>query len=54
LDVEAKNFIQKQIVDYLGTVIIISHDQEFLNDVTTDTILLDAVKKITRLLPWKL
>ena len=38
LDLETVIFLQNFLKDYEGTIVIVSHDREFLNEVTTDTI----------------
>lgn len=42
LDVETLELLESQLVDFQGTVIVISHDREFLDNVVTDTVFLDG------------
>ena len=39
LDVETLELLEEQLSEFKGTVIVISHDREFLDNVVTDTIL---------------
>ncbi len=41
LDKESKNYVINYLKDYNGTVLVISHDVDFLNQVTTKTLFLD-------------
>ncbi|MDX1755619.1 MAG: ATP-binding cassette domain-containing protein [Marinobacter sp.] len=42
LDVETLELLESQLVSFNGTVLIISHDREFLDNVVADTIVLDG------------
>ncbi|MBS3804055.1 MAG: ATP-binding cassette domain-containing protein, partial [Oleiphilaceae bacterium] len=42
LDVETLELLESQLVLFKGTVIVISHDREFLDNVVTDTLFLDG------------
>lgn len=42
LDVETLELLESQLVAFNGTVLIISHDREFLDNVVADTIVLDG------------
>lgn len=42
LDVETLELLESQLVSFNGTVLIISHDREFLDNVVADTIILDG------------
>ncbi|MEX2475183.1 ATP-binding cassette domain-containing protein [Marinobacter sp.] len=42
LDVETLELLEAQLVEFKGTVIVISHDREFLDNVVTDTMFLDG------------
>ncbi|MFL1452946.1 ATP-binding cassette domain-containing protein [Marinobacter sp. GN3S48] len=42
LDVETLELLEAQLVEFKGTVLVISHDREFLDNVVTDTIFLDG------------
>lgn len=48
LDVETKSFVTNYLKNYKGMVLIISHDIDFLNQITTKTLLIDkSTHKIT-------
>lgn len=49
MDVESKEFITNFLKKYKGTVLVISHDVEFLDNVTTKTLFLDKRIKQMRL-----
>ncbi|WP_404363087.1 ATP-binding cassette domain-containing protein [Marinobacter sp.] len=42
LDVETLELLESQLVLFQGTVVVISHDREFLDNVVTDTLFLDG------------
>ncbi|WP_372963938.1 ATP-binding cassette domain-containing protein [Marinobacter sp.] len=42
LDVETLELLEEQLSEFKGTVIVISHDREFLDNVVTDIIFLDG------------
>ncbi|MDX1634299.1 MAG: ATP-binding cassette domain-containing protein, partial [Marinobacter sp.] len=42
LDVETLELLESQLVEFKGTVLVISHDREFLDNVVTDTLFLDG------------
>jgi ABC transport system ATP-binding/permease protein len=42
LDVETLELLESLLVDYAGTVLLVSHDRAFLNDVVTSTLAIDA------------
>ncbi|BES71193.1 ATP-binding cassette domain-containing protein [Marinobacter nanhaiticus D15-8W] len=46
LDVETLELLESQLVEFSGTVIVISHDREFLDNVVTDTLFLDGSGKV--------
>lgn len=46
LDVETLELLEEQLSEFRGTVILISHDREFLDNVVTDTIFLDGSGKV--------
>ena len=43
LDIETLELLQEMLADYDGTVLIVSHDRDFLDRVVTSTIVLDGV-----------
>lgn len=44
LDIESLDFLEELIIDYKGTILIVSHDRYFLDKVVTKTILLENGK----------
>ncbi len=42
LDAETVDVLEELLVDYTGTVLLVSHDREFLNRVVTSTMVLDG------------
>ncbi|MFC4258925.1 ATP-binding cassette domain-containing protein [Marinobacter lacisalsi] len=42
LDVETLELLEARLVEFAGTVIVISHDREFLDNIATDTVFLDG------------
>ncbi|WP_422930432.1 ATP-binding cassette domain-containing protein [Singulisphaera sp. PoT] len=42
LDMETLELLESLLVDYQGTVLLVSHDRAFLNDVVTSTLAIDA------------
>ena len=42
LDVETLELLESLLVDYQGTVLLVSHDRAFLNNVVTSTLAIDA------------
>ncbi len=46
LDIETLELLEELIIEYSGTVIVVSHDREFLNRVVTSTVVLDGKGKI--------
>jgi ATP-binding cassette subfamily F protein uup len=46
LDVETLELLEARLVEFAGTVIVISHDREFLDNVVTDTVFLDGSGKV--------
>lgn len=43
LDVESKNYVMNYLKNYRGTILVISHDISFLNEVTDKTLYLDKL-----------
>ena len=46
LDIETLELLEGLIVDYQGTVLLVSHDRAFLNDVVTSTLAIDAEGRV--------
>lgn len=46
LDVETLELLEEQLAEFKGTVIVISHDREFLDNVVTETLFLDGSGKV--------
>jgi len=46
LDVETLELLEEQLSEFKGTVIVISHDREFLDNVVTDIIFLDGSSSV--------
>lgn len=44
LDIESKNWLENFLLDYLGTIIVVSHDRHFLNTVCTHIVDIDYGK----------
>jgi len=44
--VETLELLEEQLAEFQGTVIVISHDREFLDNVVTDTVFLDGSGKV--------
>lgn len=44
LDLEAINWLEEFLINYAGTVIVVSHDRHFLNQVCTHTVDIDYTK----------
>jgi ATP-binding cassette subfamily F protein uup len=42
LDVETLELLEEMLISYTGTVIIVSHDRSFINNITTSTIVMEA------------
>ncbi|MDA8125271.1 MAG: ATP-binding cassette domain-containing protein [Deltaproteobacteria bacterium] len=42
LDVEALELLEAMLIDYTGTVLLVSHDRTFLNDVATSTLVFEG------------
>lgn len=46
LDMETLELLEELLVDYTGTVLLVSHDRAFLNDVVTSTFVLEGEGRI--------
>ena len=46
LDVETLELLESLLVEYQGTVLLVSHDRAFLNDVVTSTLAIEADGKV--------
>ncbi|KEF32561.1 ATPase components of ABC transporters with duplicated ATPase domains [Marinobacter nitratireducens] len=46
LDVETLELLEEQLSEFKGTVIVISHDREFLDNVVTETLFLDGTGRV--------
>ncbi|WP_100640266.1 ATP-binding cassette domain-containing protein [Marinobacter salexigens] len=46
LDVETLELLEEQLSEFAGTVIVISHDREFLDNVVTETVFLDGSGRV--------
>jgi ABC transport system ATP-binding/permease protein len=46
LDLETLELLEDQLVDYPGTLLLVSHDRTFLNNVVTSTLVLEGGGKI--------
>ncbi len=42
LDIETLEVLEKRLCDYAGTLIVVSHDREFLDNVVTSTVVFEA------------
>lgn len=45
LDIEAMEWLEKFLINYNGTIVVVSHDRYFLDEVTTKTILIENGKE---------
>lgn len=46
LDVDTLELLESQLVNFAGTVVVISHDRDFLDNVVTSTLFLDGSGKV--------
>jgi len=42
LDVETLELLEELLLDYSGTLLLVSHDRTFLNNVVTSTIVMEV------------
>ena len=47
LDVETLELLEDMLIDYPGTILLVSHDRAFLNNVVTSTLVLEGDGKVT-------
>ncbi len=47
LDIETQELLEELLLDYKGTVLLVSHDRSFLNNVVTSTIVLEGKGEIS-------
>ncbi len=47
LDMETLELLEEQLLDYTGTILLVSHDRSFLNNVVTSTLVFEAGGVIT-------
>ena len=52
LDMETLEVLEQRLTDYSGTLIIVSHDREFLDNVVTSTIVFRGKRRIARVRRW--
>lgn len=48
LDAETLDMLEERLVEYTGTLLVVSHDREFLNNVVTSTIVFEVAADGTR------
>jgi len=46
LDIETQELLEELLMDYSGTLIIVSHDRSFLNNVATSTMVMEGMGEI--------
>jgi len=46
LDIETLEVLEKRLCDYSGTLLVVSHDREFLDNVVTSTVVFEADGKV--------
>ena len=46
LDIETLELLEEMLIDYPGTVLVVSHDRAFLNNVVTSTLVLEGNGKV--------
>jgi ATP-binding cassette subfamily F protein uup len=46
LDIETMELLENLLVDYPGTLLLVSHDREFLNNVVTSTLVLEGEGRV--------
>jgi ABC transport system ATP-binding/permease protein len=46
LDIETLELLESLLIDYAGTLLLVSHDREFLNNVVTSTLVLEGAGRV--------
>jgi len=46
LDIETLELLEERLLEYSGTILLVSHDREFLNNVVTSTIVFEEGQKV--------
>ncbi|MBW8015524.1 MAG: ATP-binding cassette domain-containing protein [Planctomycetes bacterium] len=46
LDIETLDLLEELLLDFKGTVLMVSHDREFINNVVTSTLVLEGMGKV--------
>jgi len=46
LDVETLELLEEQLIEYKGTLLLVSHDREFLNNIVTSTLVLEGQGRV--------
>ena len=47
LDIETLDLLEELLMDYPGTVLLVSHDRSFINDVVTSTLVLEGNGRVS-------
>ncbi len=47
LDIETLELLEERLLDYSGTILLVSHDREFLNNVVTSTLVFESDEVLT-------
>jgi len=47
LDMETLDLLEERLMDYTGTILLVSHDREFLNGVVTSTLVFEEKGRVT-------
>ncbi len=48
LDMETLELLEERLLDYSGTILLVSHDRAFLNGVVTSTLVFEETGRVTR------
>ncbi|MEO5902436.1 MAG: ATP-binding cassette domain-containing protein, partial [Gemmatimonadaceae bacterium] len=46
LDIETLTLLEELLIDYVGTLLVVSHDREFLDNVVTSTLVFDGAGRV--------